>query len=187
LDSSSQITIAAVVGNRPWHHIAVMASSKALRKAKSKFKRKEKRNRKKETPIQRKQRCSVRNEKDRARGPRKPLTAERKQARCDYEAARHKQRKESKKPAAVPFSAVPGFELTKCQRDICRCIRTNLRRGGAKRNFRLKPHMGWFRAFIEGGGEHAVPRETQEQQKARLSKQRGRSAQNRAVRTSQQR
>ena len=47
--------------------------------------------------------------------------------------------------------------------------------------------MGWFRAFIEGGGEHAVPRETQEQQEARLSKQRERSAQNRAVRTSQQR
>jgi hypothetical protein len=114
------------------------------------------------------------------------LTTEQKQAKREYDATRRERKKESKKLATVPFSAVPGFKLTKRQRNICRCIRANLRRGGAKRNFRLEPHMGWFRAFIEGGGEHAVPRETQEQRETRLSKQRERSARNRAVRPSQQ-
>ena len=162
-----------------------MAPSMAQRKAKRRFKRKEKQNRKKETPIQKQQRCSVRNEKDRARGPRKPLTTKQKQAKRDYEAAQHKQKKESKKLTTVPFSAVPGFELNRYQHRASKIVRRRLRHGTACRAI-YGPQLCWFQTFIGGGKEHTVVKETQKQREARLVEQRGRSARNRSTRTSQQ-
>ena len=159
-----------------------MGRSDAQQKADRRYERKRKRNRKKETPVQRQQRCSVRNG---ARGPRKPLTTEQKQAKREYDATRHKRKKESKKLATVPFSAVPGFELNRFQHRASKIVRRRLRHGTACRAI-YGPQLCWFQTFIGGGEEHTVVEETQKQREARLGEQRGRSARNRSTRTSQQ-
>ena len=159
-----------------------MGRSEAQRKADRKYQRKKKQNRKKETPIQRQQRCSIRNEKDWARGPR-PIEQE--WARCQGAAFRRTRRKDSKRLATVPFSAIPGFKLNRRQRNECRAVQRRIRNGTAYcANF--EPALHWYRTFIgEDKGRH-MAKETQERREARLSKQRERSARNRAARTIQQ-
>lgn len=74
------------------------------------------------------QRHFTRNRKDWVRGLQ---TTEQKQDACNYEAAWCKNKKVSKKLAAVPFNANPVFKLTRHQHDICGCIYVTLRRSTA--------------------------------------------------------